>query len=142
MADEEHRPDNEESVEIYFERHSSGPLPTPDSFREYEDVLPGAADRILTMAETQLQHRASIQKLALWIAFIVAIGFLIGAVTLAFVATPAAAVLFPVVPILVSGGAYVYGLRKRSEQQHQLPPPAYSDSQRRLPDDTDDGDNT
>ncbi|MDR1153068.1 MAG: DUF2335 domain-containing protein, partial [Bifidobacteriaceae bacterium] len=30
---------------------SSGPLPLPETFAGYEQVLPGAADRILTMAE-------------------------------------------------------------------------------------------
>lgn len=32
-----------------------GPLPLPELFRGYEDVLPGAADRILTMAERAQQ---------------------------------------------------------------------------------------
>lgn len=31
----------------------SGPLPDAESFRKYEQVLPGAADRILTMSEKE-----------------------------------------------------------------------------------------
>ena len=34
----------------------SGPLPAPDDLRQYEDILPGSADRILRMAENQQQH--------------------------------------------------------------------------------------
>lgn len=34
-----------------------GPLPPPSLFNEYEKVLPGAADRILTMAEREQEHR-------------------------------------------------------------------------------------
>jgi uncharacterized membrane protein len=34
-----------------------GPLPPAKEFRDYEQALPGAADRILTMAETQAEHR-------------------------------------------------------------------------------------
>lgn len=35
----------------------SGPLPPPSVLEGYEKTLPGAADRIITMAETQLAHR-------------------------------------------------------------------------------------
>ncbi|MGH9092334.1 MAG: DUF2335 domain-containing protein [Acidimicrobiales bacterium] len=40
----------------------SGPLPSPDHLRGYEEVLPGAADRILAMAEKQSDHRQEIEK--------------------------------------------------------------------------------
>lgn len=46
----------EVSAIIVSERHS-GPLPSPRSFGQYEDILPGAADRILSMAEKEQQHR-------------------------------------------------------------------------------------
>lgn len=35
----------------------SGPIPPPEVFRGYEEVLPGSADRILKMTEEQLKHR-------------------------------------------------------------------------------------
>ena len=34
----------------------AGPLPEPDTLREYDQVLPGAAERILKMAEDQQKH--------------------------------------------------------------------------------------
>lgn len=34
-----------------------GPLPTPEDFAGYEDVLEGAADRILAIAEEETRHR-------------------------------------------------------------------------------------
>lgn len=37
----------------------SGPLPAPEDFAEYEKILPGSTDRILKMAEKQLDHRIS-----------------------------------------------------------------------------------
>lgn len=37
-------------------RHS-GPLPSPEQFQGYEEVLPGAADRILKMAENRENER-------------------------------------------------------------------------------------
>lgn len=39
----------------------SGPLPHPDFYEGYEKVLPGSANRILTMTETQVQHRVNIE---------------------------------------------------------------------------------
>lgn len=40
----------------------SGPIPPPAIIKGYEEVLPGAADRIITMAETQAQHRQELEK--------------------------------------------------------------------------------
>ena len=48
----------------YMEEYKSfnGPLPAPEDFLQYEKVLPGAADRILSMAEKQLLHRTGLEK--------------------------------------------------------------------------------
>ncbi len=35
----------------------SGPLPAPGDFKKYSDVLPNAADRILSMAEKEQEIR-------------------------------------------------------------------------------------
>ena len=43
----------------------SGPLPPPSMYREYEEVLPGAADRILTMAEKDQDGRQKWEQQAL-----------------------------------------------------------------------------
>ncbi|WP_278925353.1 DUF2335 domain-containing protein [Staphylococcus auricularis] len=40
----------------------SGPLPDPKDFEEYEEVLPGSADRIVKMAEKNQSHRIEIEK--------------------------------------------------------------------------------
>jgi len=40
----------------------SGPLPPPRDFAEYNKILPGAADRIVGMAEKEQQVRADNQK--------------------------------------------------------------------------------
>lgn len=34
----------------------AGPLPEPDILRRYDEILPGAAERILKMAENQQRH--------------------------------------------------------------------------------------
>ena len=40
----------------------SGPIPPPELFKEYEEVLPGATERILKMAEKQQDHRTKIEE--------------------------------------------------------------------------------
>lgn len=40
----------------------SGPMPPPNILSGYEQILPGAADRILTMTETQSRHRQLMER--------------------------------------------------------------------------------
>ncbi len=39
-----------------------GPLPPPEILRSYEAACPGAAERILAMAEGQIAHRQALEK--------------------------------------------------------------------------------
>ncbi|MHC0551391.1 DUF2335 domain-containing protein [Salinicoccus sp. CNSTN-B1] len=40
----------------------SGPLPDPEDFARYEEIMTGAADRIMSMAEKEQSHRHEIGK--------------------------------------------------------------------------------
>lgn len=40
----------------------SGPIPSANELRKYEEVVPGAADRILKMAEEQSRHRRKMES--------------------------------------------------------------------------------
>jgi uncharacterized membrane protein len=40
----------------------SGPLPNPALLKAYDDILPGCAERIICMAESQANHRQSLEK--------------------------------------------------------------------------------
>lgn len=41
-----------------------GPLPAPETFDHYERILPGSAERIVTMAEEQGKHR---RRMEAWV---------------------------------------------------------------------------
>jgi len=43
-------------------RFFSGPLPPPEVLTSYNDAFPGAAERIMTMAESQLRHRQAMES--------------------------------------------------------------------------------
>ncbi|MBB2206443.1 DUF2335 domain-containing protein [Gluconacetobacter takamatsuzukensis] len=40
----------------------SGPLPPPDQLARYEQIMPGAVDRLIAMAEREQLHRLEIEK--------------------------------------------------------------------------------
>lgn len=42
----------------------SGPIPSPDLFLGFEQALPGLADRVMTLSESQSKHR---QKIESWV---------------------------------------------------------------------------
>ena len=52
-----------ESTMIAMEQRTySGPLPAPEDFAAYEEVLPGSTDRIISMAEKSLDSRINNEK--------------------------------------------------------------------------------
>lgn len=44
------------SIQVQQE-HYSGPLPHPDALARYDEIVPGAAERIIRMAEKEMEHR-------------------------------------------------------------------------------------
>lgn len=49
----------QQSVEIAT---FAGPIPPPELLRQYNEVIPDGANRIVTMAENQSSHRISLEK--------------------------------------------------------------------------------
>jgi uncharacterized membrane protein len=69
----------------------SGPLPPPEHLREYEQIVPGAAERLIKMAEDQSVHRRGLENRVIdaqirqsdrgqWMAVAVAMLFLAGSI--------------------------------------------------------------
>ena len=46
-----------EAIQVSESRHYSGPLPLPEDLAKYDQIVPGAAERIIKMAENEMQHR-------------------------------------------------------------------------------------
>lgn len=54
-----------EKIIAIFTQHVrfwNGPLPSPDTLKEYDSIIPGLAERIIKMAETQSAHRIELEK--------------------------------------------------------------------------------
>lgn len=62
---DEDTPDSTARLLRFVEAQFSGPLPPPDLFREYDEVLPGAAERILSMTEREMEHRHRMESRSL-----------------------------------------------------------------------------
>lgn len=82
----------------------SGPIPHPDTIRKYEEILPGAADRIISMAERQALHRQEMERkmitaesrdglLGVVFAFMLGIGCIIAAVIMVCLVPKSAGVI-------------------------------------------------
>jgi uncharacterized membrane protein len=57
-------------AEVSREQHNhSGPFPPPEVLERYDVIVPGAARRILTLAEEQTRHRIRLEKRAVWRSF-------------------------------------------------------------------------
>jgi hypothetical protein len=114
----------------------SGPLPRPDDFAAYERVLPGAADRILKMAENQAGHRQALERKAITgdlaksmlgtiLAYITFAGAMAGAVFLLANDKP----LYGLAALVTALGAafgpkiYVDFIQPSKPEPAELPPP-------------------
>lgn len=62
---EEQKGEALKALMIIKEESFEGPIPSPSIFKEYESTLPGSADRILKMAESQQSHRIELEKSAI-----------------------------------------------------------------------------
>ena len=53
------------TISEYLSQSYSGPLPPADEMAQYEETLPGSANRIIAMTENQNKHRIEMEKIDL-----------------------------------------------------------------------------
>lgn len=104
----------------HFSSSYAGPIPDPDSLRQYEDILPGSADRILKMAENQGSHRRKREikegdsrikqsSTGQWMGFLLALTFMIIAAYLTINGYPIVGGLIATTTIGIVITAFVLG---------------------------------
>jgi uncharacterized membrane protein len=108
----------------------SGPLPPPEALEKYNQVLPGAADRIISMAEQQAKHRQGleravidsnifVQKVGPFLGFVVAMTAIGGGVYL-IMQNKEVSGLAAILGALVSlAGVFVYGKSKQRKELNE-----------------------
>jgi len=106
----------------------SGPLPPPEELAKYDRILPGAADRIIRMAEQQSVHRqnletvviganATTQKWGLACAFVIAMSAVWGGIWISLKGMSGAGLTTIIGALAALVGVFVYG---KSQQKKEL----------------------
>ena len=120
--------DSETLAVVHQSRRFSGPLPPPEILEHYNVIVPGAAERILVMAEKQSQHRQSLEvqvvasdiaksKMGWWFAFFLGLISLGGGVFLIYIGKTISGSIFSGVYL---GGViyvFVYGSQQRRKER-------------------------
>jgi uncharacterized membrane protein len=114
---------------VYSKEHR-GPLPAPEDFKEYENILPGSADRILKMAEevtysktkdlakkTSIENRNSL--IGLIFAFTLALLFLGISFFMISKGYPLAGIIAFISELGALVYTFVYGSKARSKEKSQ-----------------------
>lgn len=110
--------------------HYSGPLPHPDILVKYNEAHPGAADRIIAMAEQQSAHRQEIEKKVIAsnchvqksgpiFGFIVCMTAIIGGVYLIHSGQQAGGLVSIISALSGLAVVFVYGKKKQKEDLQQ-----------------------
>ena len=95
-----------ESTRVEMHTSHEGPLPTPEDFERYDKVLPGAAERIMVLTESTIEHRRRMDDRHLDMVERLADRFLNAAVTIGLAVITAA---FVVAVLLVVQGEAALG---------------------------------
>ncbi|MDP2665452.1 MAG: DUF2335 domain-containing protein, partial [bacterium] len=108
--------------------HFSGPLPPPEILARYNEIVPGAANRIIEKFERQTEHRIEMEgiviksgtqkeSLGLIFGFIIAMTTIVGGIVAAVLGKPflGGGLSFTGLAILV--GAFLFTQAKQSKQQ-------------------------
>lgn len=109
---------------------SIGPFPLSSELRAYEEILPGAADRLLQYTERNQSHRHSIelkkaeddskrQSIGQWMAFTIAFMILIAAFVLLYVGRSLESFTLIITEVAGIAGLFFMSERKKSDPQNE-----------------------
>jgi len=105
-----------------------GPLPPPEALAKYNEALPGAAERIVAMAERQSAHRQDIEKIVImsnahvqkvgpYLGFGVAMTAVVGGIYLMGHGHDGYGLAAVITALASLAGVFIYG---KTKQKHDL----------------------
>ncbi len=108
----------------------SGPLPPPEILQKFNEVVPGAAERIIKMAEEQSVHRRALEKKVIdsdiarskygqILGFVIAIAGLVVAALIAIYGNAIAGGAIGVSTLVSLVGVFMYGSKTRSREREE-----------------------
>ncbi|MBI2551871.1 DUF2335 domain-containing protein [Candidatus Uhrbacteria bacterium] len=107
-----------------------GPLPKPQDFEYYERVLPGAAQRILAMAEQQSMHRRKQENrvilgdliksaVGLLFGFLIGMASIIGGIWLVYQGKSVTGGFISFTGVAALTSVFVYGSQQRRREREE-----------------------
>ena len=102
-----------------------GPLPAPETLAQYDQVLNGAAERIIAMAENQAAHRQELEashlrseqgraKTGLWFALLVGLAGIIGSSVCIYHGQATGGSILGGSTLAALVGSFIYGSQKKA----------------------------
>jgi len=126
----QNQPHNNQQVVVHKQEVQafSGPLPHPEILRQFEQVSPGAAERIIKMAEEQSAHRRQLESQVIasdiarskWgqiLGFVIAIFGLVVSMVIAVYGNAIAGAVLGGSTIVSLVGAFMYGTNSRKDER-------------------------
>ena len=109
-------------IELY-----SGSIPHPSIVARWEKVVPGSADRILTLSEDHQGHRMEMErvmfaefigreKLGMWFYFIIALVMIIGGIAVILAGYSTAGLVALAAPVATIAGAFIFSYRRTGNE--------------------------
>lgn len=117
------------SASVTKMEHFAGPLPPPDALVKYDAIVPGAAERIISMWEVQVGHRQGLErtvidadvkdsKLGLILGFLIALAaIIVGGWVTVYGGHTTAGTIIAAIPVPTLAGVFVYGSRQRRRER-------------------------
>jgi uncharacterized membrane protein len=124
------RQDNRNSLILQKSESFSGPLPHPDLLLKFDEVVPGAAERILKLAETQSAHRIELERMVVssdisrskWgqiLGFILAVIGLTASVVIGIFGSALGGGIMGATTVASLVGVFMYGSRARNKERRE-----------------------
>ena len=118
------------SVIVRQQMSFSGPLPPPEVLKKFDEVVPGAAERIIKMAERQFTHRTELERKVIdsdiarskWgqvLGFVIAIAGLIVAVLVSIYGNALAGGIIGVSTLVSLVSVFMHGTKVRDKERQQ-----------------------
>jgi uncharacterized membrane protein len=113
----------------------AGPLPPPEVLERYNQILTGAAERIIAMAESQSSHRRELEKkvvngnvfsqnAGMFLGFIIAMTAIIGGIWLASKGMTTQGLAAILAAIAAPAGVFVYAKHQQRDELDKKKPAA------------------
>ncbi len=113
-----------------FEASFSGPMPPPHILEQYDKIVPGAAERIISLAEKQSDHRRGLEnrvinsdiqnsRLGLIFAFVIGVIGVGGGIFAAILGNQGIGTLISVLSLGSLVTTFIYGSKSRKDERSE-----------------------